>query len=81
MAVLGQGLPPGSGLDFAVRIAFLAMPGPMLRTTAHGVVAAVSVSLARVLAGLPANLGLRIAAGVAMAAGAAAETLRDRAAL
>ena len=79
-AVLGQGLPPGWGLDFAVPIAFLAMLGPMLRTAAHGVAAAVSVALALVLAGLPANLGLLIAAGVATAAGAAAETLRDRAA-
>ena len=73
-AVLGAGLPPGWGLDFAVPIAFLAMLGPMLRTPAHGVAAAVSVGLALALWGLPGNLGLLLAAVVAMLAGALAET-------
>jgi predicted branched-subunit amino acid permease len=72
-AGLGVSMPAGIGLDFAVPIAFLAIVGPMLRTTAHRVAAAVSVGAALALAGLPYNLGLLIAAAAAMAAGAAVE--------
>ena len=77
-ALLGTGLPPGWGLDFAVPITFLAVIAPMLRTTAHMVAAAVSVAGALALAFLPWNLGLLLAAVAAMAAGAAVEIAAER---
>ena len=77
-ALLGTGLPPGWGLDFAVPITFLAVIAPMLRTTAHMVAAAVSVVGALALAFLPWNLGLLLAAVAAMAAGAAVEIAAER---
>lgn len=72
-AVLGDRLPPEVPLDFFVPIAFLALVGPMLRTAAHGVAAAVSVGAALLLSGLPWSLGLLAAGLVAMVAGALAE--------
>ncbi len=77
-ALLGTGLPPGWGLDFAVPITFLAVIAPMLRTTAHVVAAAVSVVGALALSVLPWNLGLLAAALAAMAAGAAVEIAAER---
>ena len=77
-ALLGTGLPPGWGLDFAVPITFLAVIAPMLRTPAHMAAAAVSVGGALALAVLPWNLGLLLAALAAMATGAAVEIAAER---
>ena len=76
--LLGTGLPPGWGLDFAVPITFLAVVTPMLRTPAHMAAAAVSVVGALALWGLPWNLGLLVAAVAAMATGAAVEAASER---
>lgn len=77
-AVLGAQVPPGLPLDFTVPIAFLSMLGPMLRTIAHWAAAAVSVVVALAAAGLPWNLGLMLAAVLAMAAGAGVELWQER---
>ncbi|MEL6958897.1 MAG: AzlC family ABC transporter permease [Pseudomonadota bacterium] len=70
---LGAGIPDWMALDFAVPICFLAIIAPMMRTLAHMVAAVVSIVLALLLAGLPFNLGLLVAALVAMAVGARIE--------
>lgn len=72
-ALLGRGIPPELALDFAVPVTFLAIVAPGLRTLAHVVAAGVAIVLALVLAGLPYNAGLLVAAAVAMAAGAEVE--------
>ena len=77
-AVLGTRIPPGLPIDFAVPITFLALITPMLRTAAHVAAASVSVVAALVLAFLPFNLGLLVAAVLAMAAGAAVEAAQTR---
>lgn len=77
-ALLGTGLPPGWGLDFAVPITFLAVLAPMLRTLAHVAAALVSVGGTLALAVLPWNLGLLVAAMAAMATGAAVEIAQER---
>ncbi|MCC5984667.1 MAG: AzlC family ABC transporter permease [Rhodobacteraceae bacterium] len=71
--VLGAAVPPGLPIDFAVPITFLALILPMLRTLAHVTAAAVSVVVALALVSLPYNLGLLVAAVLAMLAGAAVE--------
>lgn len=80
-ATLGTAVPPGLPLDFAVPITFLALIGPMLRSAAHVAAAFVSVALALLLAWMPWNLGLLIAAIAAMVTGAQIEawTLRSAA--
>jgi predicted branched-subunit amino acid permease len=77
-AVVGGAMPESLPLDFALPITFLAMIGPMLRTSAHMTAALVSVTLALVLAGLPWNLGLLVAALAGMMAGAQVELLTAR---
>jgi len=77
-ALLGNRIPADIPIGFAVPIAFLALIGPMLRTLAHVVAAFVSVVGALVFSGLPYNLGLLIAALLAMATGAAVETWTAR---
>ncbi|MCA2012608.1 AzlC family ABC transporter permease [Pararhodobacter sp. CCB-MM2] len=72
-AVLGNQIPEWIPLGAAVPIAFIALIGPMLRTLAHVAAALTSVVGALVLAFLPYNLGLLIAALAAMAVGAAVE--------
>ncbi|TFL20057.1 AzlC family ABC transporter permease [Jannaschia formosa] len=72
-AVLGARVPEGLSLDFAVPLAFLALVGPMLRTRAHVAAAFVSVAGALLLAWMPWNLGLILAALLAMAVGAEVE--------
>ncbi len=77
-AVLGAQVPEALALDFAMPILFLALIGPMIRTRAHLAAAVVSVIAALLLSGLPAGVGLLIAAFLAMATGAAVETWRER---
>lgn len=72
-ALAGTALPVGLPIDMAVPIAFLAMIAPMLRTLAHVAAAFVSVAGTLVLAFVPYNLGLLLAALLAMAAGARVE--------
>ncbi|PWG16531.1 AzlC family ABC transporter permease [Salibaculum griseiflavum] len=75
---LGEGIPDWLALDFALPICFLAMIGPMMRTLAHLAAAFTSVVLALVLAGVPYNLGLLVAALVAMMVGAQVELWQAR---
>ncbi|MEP3347332.1 MAG: AzlC family ABC transporter permease [Litoreibacter sp.] len=72
-AALGGQIPPEYSLDFAMPIAFLAMVAPALRTLAHMAAAITSVVLALALGFVPLNLGLLIAAVVAMMVGAEVE--------
>ncbi len=76
-ALLGQAVPPGLALDFAVPITFLAMIAPMLRSLAHVSAALVSVAAALALAWMPFGTGLLLAALLAMAAGAEVERRRQ----
>jgi predicted branched-subunit amino acid permease len=77
-AMMGEAIPASLPLDFAVPAAFIAMVAPMLRSLPRVVAAFVSVAVALAGAGLPWNLGLMIAAPLAMAAGAAAEVALAR---
>jgi predicted branched-subunit amino acid permease len=72
-AVLGTAIPAGLPIDFAVPITFLALIVPMLRSAAHVVAALVSIIGVLVFAFLPFNLGLLVAAALAMMAGAEVE--------
>lgn len=77
-ATVGQAIPDGIALDFAMPITFLAMIAPMLRTPAHLAACFVAILLALVLAGLPSGLGLLIAAPAGMATGALVEWRAER---
>lgn len=77
-ATLGQAIPEGIALDFAMPITFLAMIAPMLRSAAHLAACFVAIVAALLLAGLPSGLGLLIAAPLGMAAGALVETRASR---
>ena len=77
-ALVGEAIPEAFALDFAVPITFLAVLAPMLRTVAHVAAAATSVILALALAWMPAGVGLLLAAGAAMAVGAAVEVWMER---
>ncbi|MEL6586547.1 MAG: AzlC family ABC transporter permease [Pseudomonadota bacterium] len=72
-AVLGAQVPDAWQLDFAMPLAFLALVGPMLRTRAHVAAAFVSVTAALALAWVPWNMGLILAAILAMLTGAEVE--------
>ena len=72
-ALAGTALPVGLPIDMAVPIAFLAMIGPMLRTLAHMAAAFVSVLGALALGFVPYNLGLLLAALLALVVGARVE--------
>lgn len=75
---LGDSIPEWMALDFAVPICFLAIIAPMMRSLAHMVAAVTSIVVALVLAGLPFNFGLLIAAVVAMMVGAQIELVMSR---
>lgn len=72
-AVLGTAIPAGLPIDFAVPITFLALIVPMLRSAAHVAAALVSIIGVLVFAFLPFNLGLLVAALLAMMTGAEVE--------
>ena len=72
-AVLGDVIPPSLPIDFAVPITFLALIVPMLRSLAHVVAALVSIMGVLVFSFVPFNLGLLLAALLAMVAGAEVE--------
>lgn len=77
-AIAGEALPPDLSLDFAMPILFLALVGPMLRTTAHLGAAVTSVVAAMALSGLPQGTGILIAGILAMVVGAEIERRRGR---
>lgn len=77
-ALVGARVPETWALDFVLPIAFLAMIGPMLRTSAHMVAAFVAIVVALICAGLPYNLGLLVAGLAGMAAGARTELMLAR---
>lgn len=71
---MGQAIPPGLALDFAMPITFLALVSPMVRTRADLVAALVSAGGTVALIRLPYGTGLLVAAGLAMAAGVLVES-------
>ncbi|WBU64012.1 AzlC family ABC transporter permease [Paracoccus aerodenitrificans] len=77
-ATAGRMIPAGIPLDFAIPITFLAMIAPALRSPAHIAAATVAVIVSLFLVGLPAGVGPMIAALLAMATGAAVETVMIR---
>ena len=77
-ALVGTRIPPEYALDFAVPITFLSLIGPMLKSAAHVAAAFTSVALALMLAFLPFNLGLMVAAIAAMMVGAQVELMTQR---
>ncbi|UTA48640.1 AzlC family ABC transporter permease [Simiduia sp. 21SJ11W-1] len=72
-ALVGQAIPKSYSLDFAIPICFIALVAPMLRSLPHLIAALVSVLCALLLAWMPYNLWLLVAAIIAMAAGAQSE--------
>lgn len=77
-ALLGQEIPPALSPDFAVPVCFIALVAPMLRNLPHIVAAGVSVAAALVFSWVPWNLGLIVAALLAMVAGAQCEFWQRR---
>lgn len=73
-ATLGQAIPEGVALDFAMPITFIAMIAPMLRSAAHLAACFVAVVAALLLAGLPAGMGLLAASLLGMVTGSLVET-------
>lgn len=76
--MFGRAIPPEYALDFAVPITFLATISPLLRSPAHVAAAATSVGVTLALWWMPYSTGLLVAGVVAMAVGAATETLLSR---
>jgi 4-azaleucine resistance transporter AzlC len=74
-ALLGAQVPPGWQLDFAVPLMFLALLMPNVQSRPAVVAALAGGGLALLLAPLPYNLGLVVAALAGTALGAASETL------
>lgn len=72
-AVGGQAIPPEFSLDYAIVICFIAITAPAMRSLPHFATALVSVTGALALVWVPYNLGLIIAAILAMATGARVE--------
>lgn len=77
-AVVGTRIPESWALDFALPITFLAMIGPMLRTSAHVVAALVAIVVALLAVQVPYNLGLLIAGTAGMMTGARWELMMTR---
>lgn len=77
-ALVGQAIPAELSLDFAMPVCFIALTAPLLRSAPHVVAAVVSVLMALVFAWLPWNLGLLVAAALAMMAGAQTELYLNR---
>jgi 4-azaleucine resistance transporter AzlC len=75
--LLGTGIPPAWGLDFAVPLVFLAVLVPAVEDSASAVAAVVGGALAVIGAGLPLNLGLLVGAGAGILGGLAAEAAME----
>jgi 4-azaleucine resistance transporter AzlC len=74
-ALLGDSIPSSYSLDFAIPICFIAITAPMLKSLPHLMSALVSICVALLLAWMPYNLWLIVAAILAMMAGAKTELL------
>ena len=72
-ALVGQSIPKEYSLDFAIPICFISITAPMMRSLPHLAAAIVSVLLAILLAWMPYNLWLLVAAIIAMMVGAQTE--------
>lgn len=72
-SIAGTTIPDSWALDFAIPITFIAMIAPMLRSLPHMVTAGVAVVLSLAFMGLPAGVGLMLAAVIAMMTGAELE--------
>jgi 4-azaleucine resistance transporter AzlC len=68
--LVGESLPAGLALDFALPLTFIAIVVPMIRSRAAVGAAAVAAAAALAGAGLPHNLGMVAAAVAGIAAGA-----------
>ena len=77
-ALIGAAIPPAYALDFALPITFVALVAPSLRSLPHIAAAFVSVVVSLLLAFLPYNLWLLIAAVLAMLTGAEIERQMKR---
>ena len=77
-ALAGNQIPAGLPIDFAVPATFIALVAPMLRTLAHVTAAVVSVVMTLLLGFLPYNLGLLVAAVLALMTGAQLERMATR---
>lgn len=69
-AIGGESIPPQYALDFAVPITFISLVAPSLRSIPHLSAAFISVTISLLLAWMPYNLWLLIAALLAMITGA-----------
>ncbi|WP_115863873.1 AzlC family ABC transporter permease [Halorussus litoreus] len=74
---VGASVPDGWQLEFAVPLVFLAILVPAVTDRATGAAAIVGGTAAILARGLPYNLGLVVAALIAIAAGLAVESLTD----
>jgi len=72
-ALVGQAIPAGYMLDFAVPVCFIALTAPLLRSLPHILAALASCVAAIAFAWVPWSLGLLVAAAIAMVVGAQAE--------
>lgn len=72
-ALAGSAIPASLPIDFAPPLTFFAIAAPMIRGVPNLCAAAVAVSAALLLAGLPWSLGLLCAAGLGMGTGAGVE--------
>ncbi|WP_260292830.1 AzlC family ABC transporter permease [Sedimenticola hydrogenitrophicus] len=72
-ALIGKSIPESYALDFAIPICFISLVAPMLRSLPHLAAALTSVTLALLLAWMPYNLWLLVAAVGAMMTGARTE--------
>lgn len=77
-ARIGRSIPPEYALDFAVPITFLAIIAPMIRTLPQIAATGVSIFGALAFVKLPFGTGLLVAAGLAMATGAALDYSLER---
>lgn len=77
-ALVGKSIPPEYSLDFAIPICFIAITAPMMRSLPHLVAGLVSILVALLLAWIPYNLWLLIAAMAAMICGAQTELWMKR---
>jgi len=77
-ALIGKSIPPGYSLDFAIPICFIAITAPMMRSLPHLVAGVVSILVSLLLAWIPYNLWLLIAALAAMICGAQTELWMKR---
>ena len=76
--MLGETIPPGWNLGFALPLTFLALIVPLIRSWASAAATATAGIAALLLQGLPWNLWVITAAGAGMAAGFGVDRLRRR---